>query len=192
MIDNVKLVYTDIAYRISNDNTHSWYAISTAALILTLSGTLLRLTPGLPSMVYLFGIFWLLLSILFGVVSIFAYRELRFFPWLLGKSGREAIANSYQLLQCSSVFHTSDILHRFSKAEGNIEKTKTITADYMKEIDVGIVEEFTTYTVFLAHLIEMKKLPRYFCMLFLVTGICFIFVSFLLTATIPQQAQVPI
>lgn len=165
-IARLRLVYDDIVGRLASDNGHTSLLVTTAMVALPLYANLFREDALRILLVYIAAITLLVLSAVSGLVSIFAYRDLRMgsgrswssklLQWLvLGTSGSKALRHSTAFVGGASAFHTSSI--------AGVEKGSTPGTSleaFLSGSDSEAASQLFAYIVFLACLVEMKKRSR--------------------------------
>jgi hypothetical protein len=216
---DVRCIYDDVGARIANDDSRTYFAISTATVALPLYANLFRefsQQGALFAWLYALSILCLLLSVIAGLISVASYRDLRdrfAYRWLLGNDGLDAVTNVRAIFWRQfgpgnlSLLHTSALMSRFNRSEGmNTFKDALLKASNPgaltqeqrsqgggalqaflsaaeRDMRRGFTEDFLLYSVSLAHIIEIKRRPRIYCLGLLAAGVASMAVSLLLLAS---------
>jgi hypothetical protein len=199
----LSMVYSDLVGRIQGDRDTSWRVIGLSGIFLPLFSVVLTyFLPRVPqqrgsivlcvSFLVVVCCIFFLLSVLFGVVSVLAFRPLRiivpdkthvglmvevrkrFYTWVFGRRGIDAWQTTASLLapsRAASAFHTSAILTKWNTSEGLMA-----TPDLGKDFASHLWE----YCVFLSALVEIRKEPLRWALRWMASGLVVLVVALIL------------
>lgn len=167
--EQLKLVYLDLSQRLANDNDVSWKIVTPSGVLLALLGTFIAQAHPVGVLVKVLASVsasCLLVAIVYGFVSLLVYRDLRrlkvkYIPGADSPEFQTMLGpNSGGLFE--SLFHTSSILKGGNQASER--------DDYRRRLRDYFDRHLTDYVFFLANLIEIKRRPRFWSLMFMLTG----------------------